>query len=141
MVESDNTGWATQLGGYCSMRWATRASASAPGRGADHDAVAARLVGRLHDQGVEMPEHELTVVGVATPPRGHVGEDGLLAEEVPDDLGHEGVDGLVVGDAGAGRAHHGHVPAPPGAHEPGHTRRSESRRNTSGSRNSSSIRR
>ena len=33
MVDNDKTGWATQFGGCCSMRWATTASASAPAAG------------------------------------------------------------------------------------------------------------
>ena len=86
----------------------------------EHDAVAPRLVGRLHDHVGEVVHHVAELGLLAAHPRGHVGDDRILAEVVADDLRHIGVDGLVVGDARAGGVDEGDVAGPVGVHDAGH---------------------
>ena len=88
------------------------------GVGADEDAVAAGLVGRLHHELVEPAEHHGPFLLVPAEVRGHVGQDDVLAQVVPDDLRDEGVDDLVVGDAGAGGIGDAQVPRPVDVEQP-----------------------
>jgi hypothetical protein len=91
------------------------------GLGPDHYAVTARLVGRLDHQPFQVPEDEVARVLVAAPEGGHRGQNGLLAEEVADDLWDVGVHLLVVGDTRSGRIDQGHMARTPRSHQPGHT--------------------
>ncbi len=75
-----------------------------PGRGgADHDALAAGAVHRLDHELVEPVHHLLEVLRLAEAPGVDVAEDRLLGEVVADQVGHVGVDELVVGHAVADR--------------------------------------
>ncbi len=89
----------------------------------DEDAVAPRLVGRLHDQVVEVGEHVLALAVVQAHEGLDVGHERLLAEVVVDQGGNVGVEHLVVGHAGAGGVGDGHVAGPPRRHQPGHAER------------------
>ena len=53
----------------------------------------------------------------------HVGQNGLLAQVVADDLGDVGIDHLVVGDAGARRIGERDLALLPGAQQAGDTER------------------
>ncbi len=85
----------------------------------DDQALAARAVDGLHHELVEPVEHLGERGGLLEPPGVDVGEDRLLAEEVADEVGHVGVDELVVGDAVADRVRDRDVPEAGGEHEPG----------------------
>ncbi len=87
---------------------------------ADQHAVAAGLVGGLDHQLVEVVEHVFAVVLEHAQVAGYIRQQRLLAEVVLDDLGHEGVDHLVIGHAGARRIGQCHVALAPGAHQAVH---------------------
>ena len=76
----------------------------------DHDALAARAVDRLDHELVEAV-HDLLAGGrVAEPPGVDVAQDRLLAQVVADQVGHVGVDELVVRDAVADGVGERHLP-------------------------------
>ncbi len=77
--------------------------------GADDEPLAAGAVHRLHDQLVEPVEHLFEGGGVFEPPGVDVPDDRLLAQVVPDEVGHVGVDQLVVRDPVADRIGDGDV--------------------------------
>src|SRR6476660_8475988 len=86
----------------------------------DHHAIAATLVHRLHHELVEVVQY---VPQVVTPHRQigrHVAQDGLLAQVVADDLGHERVDGFVVRHSGADRVGQAHPPQSIAGKQSGH---------------------
>ncbi len=71
--------------------------------GADQHAVAAGAVHLLHNKIGEIVEHIGQILRLAAAPGRHVLQDRLLAEIELHDIGHVGIDRLVVGDAGADR--------------------------------------
>ncbi len=86
---------------------------------ADQHPVAPGLVGRLDHQAGEVVEHEGPGRLVAAPVGRHGGQERILTEIEPDDLGYIGVDLLVVGHAGPRRVDQGDPSRAPGAHQPG----------------------
>ena len=108
--------------------------------GPDQHPVAAGARHRLHDQLVEPIEHHLSLVRVPKQVRVDVREQRLLVQVVPDEIRHEGVHRLVVRDSVADRVRDGDVAGPAAASSPG-TPIIESRRNVTGSRYASSMRR
>jgi hypothetical protein len=72
---------------------------------ADQHAVAAGAVHFLDDELGQMLQHVLESRRPAAAPGRHVLQDRLLAEIELHDLGHVGIDRLVVGDAGAEGVH------------------------------------
>ena len=94
------------------------------GRGrSDQHAVAAGAVHFLHHQFSEIVEHISQILRFAAAPGRHVLQDRLFAEIEFHDLGHVGVDRLVVGDAGADRVGERDVAGGIGRHQPGHAER------------------
>ena len=94
------------------------------GRGrSDQHAVAAGAVHFLHHQFGEIVEHVGEILGLAAAPGRHVLQDRFFAEIEFHDLGHVGVDRLVVGDAGADRVGQRDVAGRIGRHQPGHAER------------------
>ncbi len=85
----------------------------------DHDPLAAGPVDRLEHQLVETVQDLLARLGVTDPPGVDVAEQRLLVEVVADDVGHVGVDELVVGDAVADRVGQRHVAGPRGVDDAG----------------------
>ena len=71
----------------------------------------------------DVVEHIGERVGLAAAPGRHVLQDRLLAEIEADDLGHVGIDRLVVGDAGADRVGERDVAGAVGVHQAGHAQR------------------
>ena len=67
----------------------------------DDDAVAARRVGRLDDEAVEVAQHHAPHVGIAQDVRLHDRQQRLLVQVVAHDRRRVGEDRLVVGDARA----------------------------------------
>ncbi len=86
---------------------------------ADQHPVAAAAVDGLDDELVEVLEDVAAIVLVDAEVGRHVAEDRLLAEVVADHLRHVAVDGLVVGDARAGRVRERDVAGAVGVEEPG----------------------
>ena len=68
-------------------------------------------------------EHVAAMRVVGAQPRRDVGDQRLFVEVVADELGHERVHDLVVGDADARRVRERDVARPPRAHEPAHAER------------------
>ena len=87
---------------------------------ADHDALAAGPVDGLDDEFVESVEHLFAVVLVLHPPGVDVGQDRLLRQVITDEIGHVGVDELVVGDAVADRVGDGDIAATGRVQQAGH---------------------
>ena len=85
----------------------------------DDEPLAARAVDRLHDEFVEPVEHLFERAGLLEPPGVDVGQDRLLRQVVPDEVGQVGVDELVVGDPVADRVGDRDVAEPGGEHEAG----------------------
>ena len=92
----------------------------ARGERADEHPLAAGLAGRLDHQLVDVLEGVRALLGVRQQPGLEVVEDRLLADVVPDHLGHVVVDGLVVGHPGAHRVRDRHVARSIDAHQAGH---------------------
>ncbi len=78
------------------------------GARADDDALAAGAVDRLEHQLVEGLQHPLDGVPLVEPVGLGVGQHRLLAQVVADQVGHPGVEQLVVGDPVADRVGDGH---------------------------------
>ena len=91
------------------------------GRGRSHQhAVAAGTADLLHHQLVQLGQHLFQRLRLAATPGRDILQDRLLAGEEADDLGHVGIDGLVVGHAGPDRIGEGHGPGLIGRHQAGH---------------------
>ena len=73
------------------------------GLGTHQHAVAARFVGGLYDELVEVGEHMLSFLVVETAVARHIGQDRILVEVVLDEVRHIGIDDLVVRHAGPRR--------------------------------------
>ncbi len=112
LVDSCTTSWAIQPRGLAGDDRPHGRQHLVAGLGPDDQALAARAVDRLQHQLVEPPEHLGQHVGVLQAVGGNVGEDCLLAQVVPDQVGHVRVDRLVVGQAVADRVGDGHVARP-----------------------------
>src|ERR1035438_4018835 len=69
--------------------------------GSDQHSVTAALAYRLHYQLVQVCKHMATLFLVVQQVGFHVGKNRLLAKVVADHARHIGVDGLVIGEAGA----------------------------------------
>src|SRR5579859_6021640 len=82
-------------------------------------AVAAGLIHRLDHQLVQVLQNIFTLGFIPANVSGHVGQNGLLIEVVADDLRHESIDGLVVGDARAGRVGDGDFSGAVNLHDAG----------------------
>src|SRR4030095_8279180 len=94
-----------------------------PGRGrTDQHAVATRAVDLLDDKFLKVVEHVFQRFGLTAAPSGHVFQQRLLAGVEFDELGHEAVDRLVVGNAGAGRVGDGNAPGAVDVHDPGNAK-------------------
>ena len=91
------------------------------GLGADHDAVAPRLGHRLHHQLVHAVQHLGPLVFLPQQVGVGIGDDRLLAQVVPDHVGHIGVHGLVVAHPVAHRVGNRHRAGPGGGHQAGHS--------------------
>ena len=96
-----------------------------PRRGlrADQHAVTAAFAHRLHHQLVEIGEHVLALLVFGQQKGFDVGQDGIFVQVVADHARHVGVDGLVVGEAGAEGIGHGHVAGAIGIEEAGTAQR------------------
>ena len=92
------------------------------GRSNQH-AVATGAVHFLHDQFSEIIENVSQILWFAAAPGRHVLQDRFLAEIEFHDLGHVGVDRLVVGNAGPDRVGECDVAGGIGRHQPGHAER------------------
>jgi len=90
------------------------------GTRADHHAVAAGLVSRLDHQLVQVGQHVLEVFFVVAQEAGHVGQDRLFAQVVPDHLRHIGKHHLVIGHPRAGRIGQRHLAGAPATDQAGH---------------------
>ncbi len=86
---------------------------------ADDDAIAAGPVHRLEHQLVERFKHPAEPVRVVQPVGLDVGQQRLLAQVIPDQVGHVGVEQLVVGDAVADGIGDRDVASPGGVHDAG----------------------
>src|SRR6185369_17691487 len=95
----------------------------AGGGGPDQHAVAARPVDFLDHEFGQIVEHVGETVGLRAAPGGNVLEDRLLAGVEFDDLRHERIDRLVIGDAGARGIGDGDPAGTVDVHDPGHAER------------------
>ena len=86
----------------------------------DQHAVAARFIGRLDDQFMQMRQHVLAVFRVAALPGRHIGDARLFIEVVLDNFRHPGVHHLVIGHACARRIGQCDFARAPGAHQARH---------------------
>ena len=78
--------------------------------GADEHAIAARPVHFLDHQLLQLAQHFGQLVGLAAPPRRHIGQQRLLTRIKLHNLGHIAVQRLVIGNAGARRVGDGDAP-------------------------------
>ena len=65
----------------------------------DDDALAAGPVDRLEHERMQIVQHVFEYLPVVQAVAVHVGDDGILAQVVPDEVGHVRIEQLVVGDA------------------------------------------
>ncbi len=120
MVDSCTTGCAIQPRGSARSRRARAPRARlALASGPTTSPLPPGSVDGLHDELVEPVEHLLEGARLLEPPGLHVRQDRLLGEVVADEVGHVGVDELVVGDAVADRVGDRHVAEPRGEQQAG----------------------
>ncbi len=100
-VDSDSVGCAMYFSGCATMRSRNAARSALLAAGPDEHAVAAGAVDFLDHELGKMLQAVREFVGFAQLPGRHVVEDRLLGQIEPDHLGHERIDRLVVGNAGA----------------------------------------
>ena len=84
---------------------------------ADHDAVAAALVGRFDDEVTEVCQYVLALVVIHAAIRRDIRDQRLLSQVVPDHVGHPRVHDLVVGHACSRRIGDRHVSGLPCPHQ------------------------
>ena len=118
-VESCTTSWAIHPRGFSSTWRRSLLDLLVGRRGTDHDAVATGPVDRLDHELVEPIQDVGPLVGIAQVEGVDVGEDRLLVEVVPDQVGDVAVQRLVVGDTVADRVGDGDVARAGRVHDPG----------------------
>ena len=89
--------------------------------GADDDAVTAGFTDGLDHQPLQIGECVSQSFWFTADMRFDVGQDGFLVEIIFDDTRHVGIDGLVVGDAGADGVGQRNGAAAHGAQQSRHT--------------------
>ena len=93
------------------------------GSRSDQHSVTSGAVDLLDDQFGHVLQHVFDAVRLRAAPGRNVAEDRLAAGVELHDLGHVGIDRLVVGDAGAGRIGDGDVAGAIDVHDAGHAER------------------
>ena len=119
-VESWTTGWAIQPRGSAITRARRASSSSRVARGPMTMPLPPEPSTGLTTSSSSRSSTSSRAVVLLEPPGVDVGDDRVLAQVVADQVGHVGVDQLVVGDAVADGVGQGDPARPDGVDQPGH---------------------